>query len=249
MDISLTGVTHADAFISRHYVKTTTKKTWCYHRYSLNATTTTITCWHSELSESFTEIIKWEKMGSIRCLQLPGCLKKPKSKNLQCLIYCTIFTYAISNRANASRLAKIPSLSMARTVLPVRNHAFWSKCGTKSVHKINETRNSLVTKPGCSNDYSRRYTCARSNNRYNKSTRTYGYESTRVIRVFDQLEKVNSYSNTENPLLGDAHRLDNDGICLTNGKSENIQRECRNLLKTQQPSIRQISRVLGLLER
>ena len=35
---------------------------------------------------------------------------------------------------------------------------------------------------------------------------------------------------------------------LPTEKSENIQRECRNLLKTQQPSIRQISRVLGLLE-
>ena len=35
---------------------------------------------------------------------------------------------------------------------------------------------------------------------------------------------------------------------LPTDKSENIQRECRNLLKTQLPSIRQISRVLGLLE-
>ena len=35
---------------------------------------------------------------------------------------------------------------------------------------------------------------------------------------------------------------------LPTEKSENIQRECRNLLKTQQLSIRQISRVLGLLE-
>ena len=155
----------------------------------------------------------------------------------------------ISNRTNASRLAKIPSLFMARSVLPVCNHAVWSKCGTKSVHKINETRNSLAKRPGCSNDnFSRRYTSSRSNSRNNESTRTHDYKSTRVIRVFDQLQKVNSCSNTENPLLGDAHRLDNDGIYLTNGKSENIQRECRNLLRTQQPSIRQISRVLGLLE-
>ena len=35
---------------------------------------------------------------------------------------------------------------------------------------------------------------------------------------------------------------------LPTKKSENIQRECQNLLKTQQPSIRQISRVLGLLK-
>ena len=35
---------------------------------------------------------------------------------------------------------------------------------------------------------------------------------------------------------------------LPTEKSENIQRECRNVLKTQQPPIRQISRVLGLLE-
>ena len=35
---------------------------------------------------------------------------------------------------------------------------------------------------------------------------------------------------------------------LPTDKSENIQRECRNLLKTQPPSIRQISRVPGLLE-
>ena len=37
--------------------------------------------------------------------------------------------------------------------LPVCNHAVWSTCGTKSVHKINETRNSLAKRPGCSNDY------------------------------------------------------------------------------------------------
>ena len=125
----------------------------------------------------------------------------------------------ISNRTNASRLAKIPSLFMARSVLPVCNHAVWSKCGTKSVHKINETRNSLAKRPGCSNDnFSRRYTYSRSNSRNNESTRTHDYKSTRVFRVFDQLQKVNSCSNTENPLLGDAHRLDNDGIYLTNGK-------------------------------
>ena len=35
---------------------------------------------------------------------------------------------------------------------------------------------------------------------------------------------------------------------LPTDKSENIQRECRNLLMTQLPSIRQILRVLGLLE-
>jgi hypothetical protein len=35
---------------------------------------------------------------------------------------------------------------------------------------------------------------------------------------------------------------------LPKEKSENILRECRHLLKTHQPSIRQISRVLGLLE-
>ena len=108
---------------------------------------------------------------------------------------------------------------MARSVLPVCNHAVWSKCGTKSVHKINETRNSIAKRPGCSNDnFSRRYTSSRSNSRNNESTRTHDYKSTRVIRVFDKLQKVNSCSNTENPLLGDAHRLDNDGIYLTNGK-------------------------------
>ena len=204
-------------------------------------------------------------MENIRCLQLPRRLIVPKSKNLQCLIYYTIFTYTISNRANASRFAKISSLSMARSALPVCNRAVWSKCGTKSIHKINEIRNSLAKRPGCSNDYfSRRYTCGRSNNRNNKSTGTCDYKSTRVIRVFDQLQKVNSCSNTENSLLMDAHRLDNDGICLIvptqrilflgmlidsttmefvlpTEKSENIQRECRNLLKTQQPYIRQIS--------
>ena len=53
--------------------------------------------------------------------------------------------------------------------LPVCNHAVWSTCDTKSVQKINETRNSLAKRPGCSNDYfSRRYTCARSNNRNNR---------------------------------------------------------------------------------
>ena len=155
----------------------------------------------------------------------------------------------ISNRTNASRLAKIPSLFMARSVLPVCNHAVWSKCGTKNVHKINETRNSLAKRPGCSNDnFSRRYT-SRSNSRNNESTRTHDYKSTRVIRVFDQLQKVNSCSNTENPLLMgmliDSTTME---FILPTEKSENIQRECRNLLKTQQPSIRQISRVLGLLE-
>ena len=100
----------------------------------------------------------------------------------------------------------------------------------------------IATRPGCSNDYfSRRYTCARSNSRNNKSTRTYDFKPTRVITVSDQLQKVISSSNTDN-LPWDAHRLGNDEICLTTEKSENIQRECRDLLKTQPPSIRQISR-------
>ena len=138
---------------------------------------------------------------------------------------------------------------MAKSVLPVCNHAVWSKCDTKSVHKINEIRNSLAKRPACSNDYfSRRYTCARSNNRNNESTRTHDYKSTRVIRVFHKLQKVNSCSNTENPLLGMLIDSTTMEFVLPTEKSENIQRQCRNILKTQQPPIRQISRVLGLLE-
>ena len=82
--------------------------------------------------------------------------------------------------------------------LPVCNHAVRSTCGTKSVHKINETRNSLAKRPGCSNDdFSRRYTCARSNNRNNKLTRTYDYKSTTVIRVFDQLQSQRLFQHRE----------------------------------------------------
>ena len=125
----------------------------------------------------------------------------------------------LSHRANTPKLTTIPSLPMARTALPIRNNAIWPERGTTSIHKINEARNSLATRSGCSNDYfSRRHTCSRSNNRYIKPTRTYDHKSTRVIRISDQLQKVNSCSNTENPLFGDAHRLVNDGICFANGQ-------------------------------
>ena len=119
------------------------------------------------------------------------------------------------HRPSTPKLTTIPSLPMVRTVLPICNNAIWPKRGTTSIHKINEARNSLATRSGCSNDYfSRRHTCSRSNNPYIKPTRTYDHKSTRVIRISDPLQKVSSCSNTENPLSGDAHRLINDGICF-----------------------------------
>ncbi|CAB3985077.1 Hypothetical predicted protein [Paramuricea clavata] len=44
----------------------------------------------------------------------------------------------------------------------------------------------------------------------------YDYKSTGIIRVSDQLQKVNT--STHGPLLGDAHRLDNDGIYFAKEK-------------------------------
>ena len=79
----------------------------------------------------------------------------------------------LSHRANTPKLTPVPSLPMARTVLPIRNNAIWPERSTTSIHKINEARKSLATRSGCSNDYFfRRHTCSRSNNRYIKPTRT-----------------------------------------------------------------------------
>ena len=92
-------------------------------------------------------------------------------------------------------------------------------CCTESVYKIDEASNSLAARSGCSNDYfSRRYTRASPINRNIKPTHTYDYKSTGIIRVSDQLQKVNTNTHAEDPLLGDAHRLNNDGIYFAKGK-------------------------------
>ena len=108
---------------------------------------------------------------------------------------------------------------MARNVLPIRNNVVWAECCTESVYKIDEASNSLAARSGGSNDYfSRRYTRASPINRNIKPTHTYDYNSTGIITVSDQLQKVNTKTRAEDPLLGDAHRLNNDGIYLAKGK-------------------------------
>ena len=155
----------------------------------------------------------------------------------------------ISNRSYTSNLAEISFLPMARNVLPIRNNAVWSECCTESVYKIDEASNSLAARSGCSNDYfSRRYTRASPINRNIKPTHTYDYKSTGIIRVSDQLQKVNTNTHAEDLFLGMLIDSTTMEFILPKEKSENILRECRHLLKTHQPSIRQISRVLGLLE-
>ena len=104
---------------------------------------------------------------------------------------------------------------MARSVLPVRNNAIWPQCGTKSLYKVNETRNILASGSGCSHDYLfRRHSGAGPNNRNTEPTRTYDYKSARVARISDKLPEVNTGTHTKNLIFGDAHRLLNDGICF-----------------------------------
>ena len=155
----------------------------------------------------------------------------------------------ISNPTNASRLAKIPSLFMARSVLPVCNHAVWSKCGTKSVHKINETRNSLAKRPGCSNDFFLDDILVLA-----PTIETINQNARMTISLLESLGFLINYKKSALVptqkflflgMLIDSTTME---FVLPTEKSENIQRERRNLLKTQQPSIRQTSRVLGLLE-
>ena len=121
----------------------------------------------------------------------------------------------ISNCTYTPLLTKIPSFFMARSVLPVRNNAFWPQCGTKSIYKVNETRNILASGSGCSHDHLfRRHSGAGPNNRNTEPTRTYHYKSTRVVRISDKLPEVNLGTHTKNLIFGDAHRLLNDGICF-----------------------------------
>ena len=138
---------------------------------------------------------------------------------------------------------------MARSVLPVCNHAVWSKCGTKSVHKINETRNSLAKRPGFRmiiflDDILFLAPTVETMNQHARMTISL-LESLGFLINYKKSTLVPTQRILFLGMLIDSTTME---FILPTEKSENIQRECRNLYKTQQPSIRQISRVLGLLK-
>ena len=107
---------------------------------------------------------------------------------------------------------------MTRNVLPICNNAVWSECCTDSVYKIDEASDSLAAQSGCSYNYfSRRYlVLAPLIETLNQHT--HDYKSTGIIRVSDQLQKVNTNTHAEDPLLGDAHRLNYNAIYFAKGK-------------------------------
>ena len=121
---------------------------------------------------------------------------------------------------NSSGISKIPSIYLAKQVLPIQSDAVRAKCSSQSIHKVIKTGRSLASRPGNPSDYilgrypNNGFLCGNG-----KTTQTIHYSPSRIIGIPDKLRQVDVNSNSEDSIPRVVDRFDTNVIHSARNKN------------------------------
>ncbi len=153
--------------------------------------------------------------------------------------------------SHASGLPEISSFSVGGQNFSIYRNAIRAKFGPEALHENHEASCGLAAEPRGSVSYlSGRYFDYSVVSRNIEQPQKAGRRLAGVSRIPNQLQKVESNSIPTDYVLRDAGRFGFNAaqFILPPMKSVQIQKDCSLLLHTPYPTIRHLSRVLGLLE-
>lgn len=121
---------------------------------------------------------------------------------------------------NSSGIPKIPSIYVAKQVLPIHGNAVRTKCSSKGVHEVIKTCNSVSARPGNSFDnILRRYSHNGSLCGNTKSPQTNNHLPSRIVGIPDKLRKVDVNSFSKDSVSRPINRLDTNVVHSARNKS------------------------------
>ena len=121
---------------------------------------------------------------------------------------------------NSSGISKIPSIYLAKQILPIQSDAVRAKCSSQSIHEVIKTGRSLASRSGNPSDYILR---RHPNNGFlcgnGKTTQTNNYSPSRIIGIPDKLRQVDVNSNSEDSIPRVVDRFDTNVIHSARNKN------------------------------
>ena len=149
---------------------------------------------------------------------------------------------------NSSGISKIPSIYLAKQSLPIQSDALWTKCSSQGIHEAIKTGCSLASRPGNPSHHILR--------RHSGNGFLCGISKTTQTNIC-LLESLGLMINYDKSMLIPTQKIQFLGLLvdstqmlfiLPETKTTSIRKACQQLVNKQRPTVREVSRVLGLLE-